>query len=560
MKSQAWPSLSRRNGPIIEGAVIPRGHGPLLGTEVRRARGPLFFNCIRALSIPNAIMKQSAVVIPGPSKLVSALLAWTFFWSLGLVQAPRAWGCPFCNAVSQTLRQEMAAMDAVVIAEAAQSDATRDKATGDVLMRVTHVLKNNSLVKVGDEVNATYYGDVVSGRQFMLSGVDPPELLWSCLPLSDKAATYVKMIPELAEDPVERLKFYYGYLQDNDSMLSRDAYDEFAVAPYDVILKLKPEVDRDELVGWLNEPELPTDRKRLYLTLLGVVGDESHLPMLEKRLRSTQKSTRGGLDALIACYLTLAGEPGLPLINELFLSNEKASYADTYSAIMAIRFHGTEGDVIARSALMESLHPVLDRPDLADLVIPDLARWKDWSLVDRMVRLFTESDPENNWVRVPVVNYLRACPLPAADEALAKLAEMDPESVRRANAFFSIPVPARDVPAGESSIPRPVPRGEGPARVPPIAPPVPAMMIPTASRVTGALGGRDLAANFPLMTPEPSAVSPVAMIAPSAMNRWRLAGVMGLALVTFVVGQFLVLSGGGGGRDDRFRPEPSRMR
>ena len=43
---------------------------------------------------------------------------------------------------------------------------------------------------------------------------------------------------------------------------------------------------------------------------------------------------------------------------------------------MAIRFHGTEGDVIPRSALVESLHHVLDRKDLADLVIPDLARWK----------------------------------------------------------------------------------------------------------------------------------------------------------------------------------------
>ena len=31
----------------------------------------------------------------------------------------------------------------------------------------------------------------------------------------------------------------------------------------------------------------------------------------------------------------------LVLINELFLANKKAPYADTYAAIMAIRFHGT---------------------------------------------------------------------------------------------------------------------------------------------------------------------------------------------------------------------------
>ena len=139
---------------------------------------------------------------------------------------------------------------------------------------------------------------------------------------------------------------------------------------------------------------------------------------------------------MIACYLTLGGESGLGLINELFLANKQASYADTYQAIMAIRFHGTEGDVIPRSALVESLHHVLDRKDLADLVIPDLARWNDWSQINRLVNLFETADPENNWVRVPVVNYLRACPLDSAKEALKKVEKIDPESVRRANTFF----------------------------------------------------------------------------------------------------------------------------
>ena len=212
-------------------------------------------------------------------------------------------------------------------------------------------------------------------------------------------------------------------------------------------------MDHDQLIEWIRDPEMSTDRKRLYLTMLGVCGDEKDLPLLEEMLRSTQKSTRGGLDALIACYLTLAGERGLPLINELFLANKKSPYADTYAAIMAIRFHGTEGNVIPRSALVESLHHVLERKDLADLVIPDLARWSDWSQIDRLTKLFINADADNNWVRVPVVNYLRACPLPEAKEALKKLEEIDPESVRRANTFFSIPVPAKDTGSDTSAKP-----------------------------------------------------------------------------------------------------------
>lgn len=383
------------------------------------------------------------------TKYLKTLIILTAGW-LTLLPAELL-ACPFCNAVSQTLRQEMAAMDSVVIAISTQDASERDAETGKLMMKVVQVLKGGDLVQVGDELEAIYYGDVTKGRRFMLSGVDPPQLQWSCLPVTERAETYIGKMNALEDDDLVRLKFYYQFLQDEESMLARDAYDEFAIAPYDAVKKLAPEMDHDQLVKWISDPEMPTDRKRLYLTLLGVCGGKDDLSMLEKMLRSTSKSSKGGLDAMIACYLTLGGESGLGLINELFLANKQAPYADTYQAIMAIRFHGTEGDVIPRSALVESLHHVLDRKDLADLVIPDLARWNDWSQINRLVNLFETADPENNWVRVPVVNYLRACPLDSAKEALKKIEKIDPESVRRANTFFSIPVPARDKGTSSSS-------------------------------------------------------------------------------------------------------------
>jgi len=65
-------------------------------------------------------------------------------------------------------------------------------------------------------------------------------------------------------------------------------------------------------------------------------------------------------------------------------------------------------------------------------VIADLARWEDWSAVDRLVTLFKEAEADNIFVREPVVNYLRACPLPEAAAAIVELEKIDPEAVRRA--------------------------------------------------------------------------------------------------------------------------------
>lgn len=442
--------------------------------------------------------------------------------------------CPFCNAVSQTLRQEMSVMDAVIIATATQSDMTRDKESGEVMMKVEKVLKGSDHVSEGQTVKAIYYGEVGAGRRFMLSGVDPPNLQWSCLPLTERGEAYVVKIMSLPDDALERLRFYHAHLQDEELMLSRDAYDEFAVAPYDVIQKLGPEMDHDQLVQWIGNAELTTDRKRLYLTMLGVCGDEKDLPFLETLLRSTQKSTRGGLDALVACYLTLAGEKGIPLINELFLANKQAPYADTYAAIMAVRFHGTEGGVIPRSALVESLHHVLDRQDLADLIIPDLARWSDWSQVDRLKRLFLAAEADNNWVRVPVVNYLRACPLPEAKAAIEELEKVDPESVRRANTFFTVPVPARDTGSSSSSIQRlPGQRPNETAQVPMIG-----------QKTANANGVGLQAAVSPPMFKTAGAVSAPIVGTKTGMNLWRLAYVVVLALATVMIAQFLLLSGG----------------
>jgi len=75
---------------------------------------------------------------------------------------------------------------------------------------------------------------------------------------------------------------------------------------------------------------------------------------------------------------------------------------------------------------------LLNEPKLADLVIADLARWQDWSVIAKLTAIYVDATPENIFVREPIVNYMKACPLPAAASALVKLREIDPEAVRRA--------------------------------------------------------------------------------------------------------------------------------
>lgn len=261
--------------------------------------------------------------------------------------------------------------------------------------------------------------------------------MWSSpLKLTPAAEAYIPQLFTLPKEGADRLAFFQEHLESNDEMLARDSYDEFAKAPYSDVQALKDRMKHDQLIAWVQDPDIPASRKRLYFTMLGVCGSKADLPLLEQMLRSEDRQVKAGLDAMIACYVTLGGAEALPLIEELYLGNKDAEYADTYAAIMAIRFHGTETDVVPQKRLVKSLRLMLDRAQLADLVIPDLARWEDWESMPKLVELFKIADEKSSWVRVPVINYLRACPLPEAKQYMAELEKIDPAAVRRANTFF----------------------------------------------------------------------------------------------------------------------------
>ena len=368
----------------------------------------------------------------------------------------RAVACPFCAAQSQTFTEEFASMHVVTLARLVNGPPTAKEKNvksptlpadevPKAVFEITKVLKGKSLVGDVKRISTLYFGKAKPGQSFLIMGVDPPKIMWTTpLALTGGAEKYLTRLNAIPPEGAARLRFFQAYLEDADEMLARDAYDEFAKAPYDWVTSLKKEMDHAQLIAWIKDEDVPASRRRLYLTMLGVCGTSRDLPLLEELLRSDDRRKKAGLDAMIACYLTLRGPQGMPLVEELFLKNKKAEYADTYAAIMAIRFHGTQSKLIPRKRLLIGLRYMLDRPQLADLVIPDLAKWEDWSQMERLVSLFKDADEKSSWVRVPVINYLRACPLPQSKDRIKELEKVDPAAVKRARTFFPFGVNKKD--------------------------------------------------------------------------------------------------------------------
>lgn len=369
---------------------------------------------------------------------------------LTLVGVNAAYSCPFCPATGQTFSEEIGNMDGALFAKLVKAAPPAPKTAEQTdipkaTFEVYKVLKGG-FIKPGDKIESLYFGEDPVGTPFLITGVDPKRPMWSTpLKITDRFETYLDEVMKLPKEGPDRVKFFLNYLEDKDNLLGRDAYDEFAKAPYSVIKQLKPELKHEVIMGWLKDPEIPVSHRRLYLVMLGVCGSEADLPYLEEIIRSTDRKQKMGLDSLIACYLTLKGESGLALIEDLYLKNKKADYAETYSTIMALRFHVTDGEVIPKQKLVEGFRLMLSRSELADLVIPDLARFEDWDSTDTLMELYRNASESNSWVRVPVINFLRASPRPEAKRLLAECEKIDPASMKRANAYF--PKPAETAPA-----------------------------------------------------------------------------------------------------------------
>jgi hypothetical protein len=352
--------------------------------------------------------------------------------------------CPFCSAVSMTLGEELKSSDAAVIATLVDRPPSVDAAAGGnpakSKFKITKVLKGEKLLADKPTIEMLYFGTQDPGATFLIFGVDPKELAWGTPnALTDEGTKYIEKVAELTEDPAERLAFFQEYFENPDQLLQGDAFNEFAKAPYADVVQLKDKMHREKLIEWIKDEKVPPSRRRLYLTMLGMCGTPDDVPMIEGMIKTEDRQVRSALDAMIGCYLNLRGADGLTLIEDQFLKNDKSEYVDTYSAIVALRVLGQETDVIPKEKLVASLRHMLDRPQLADLVIPDLARWQDWGSVGKLVDLFKNANEESSWVRVPVVQFLRACPDPKAKEYIDELAKIDPDAVKRATNYLALP-------------------------------------------------------------------------------------------------------------------------
>jgi len=214
---------------------------------------------------------------------------------------------------------------------------------------------------------------------------------------------------------------------------------------------VKDKFPREKLREWLANPQTVPSRLGLYGLMTGLSGTEADAEYLKGRLLEPVEGFRLGIDGMMGGYLLLVGEKGLEVLEDAKLRSKTVPFSETYATMQALRFMWTYGDErISKDRLRQSMRIILDRPELADLVIVDLGRWQDWSVADRLMELYGTAGYDIPSTKRAIVRFYLTMeaakpkdaeePFPehvvAAQKHLKTLREKDPETVKAAEEFF----------------------------------------------------------------------------------------------------------------------------
>lgn len=333
--------------------------------------------------------------------------------------------CPFCDAPSLVMAEQLQQCDHMVLAKWIGGEKATELRGGSSKFEIIEIgFSKDDRFKVGQVVEMPQYIAGSETAKYSLMGPEDRLEDWHAPAEVDSDAwAYLSKMPLPVTDPAaqsERLLYFLPYFEHSDLMVSNDAFAEFAAAPYDVIVPLKDKLPREKILAWLADPKTPVTRIGFYGLLAGLCGHPEDAAVLEKKIIVLDADFRLGIEGVMAGYMLIRGEEGLKVLEDAKMRTRVAMnaegkeiplpFSETYAVMQALRFMWTyEPDRLPQDRLKQSMQILLDRPELADLVITDLSRWKDWAVQDRLMTMYSDEKFSIPAIRRAIVRYLYYC-------------------------------------------------------------------------------------------------------------------------------------------------------
>ncbi len=381
---------------------------------------------------------------------------------------------PLRPALTPVFSDQIQSCEHLVLAKCIAGEKTEDQDGGTSTFQIVEIgFSHGDRFQLGQLIKMRGKIPAPSDANYALMGRDDRTEGWySPLKVSADAWTYLSSMPLPTIDPeahAKRPSWFLKYLEHPDPAVSADAFAEFSAVPWDFILPLKDKFPREKILAALANPGTPATRIAFYGLMAGHCARPEDADILEKKVVILDGDYRLGIEGVMVGYLLVRGEDGLKVLVDTKMRSRVAKNAEgtdlplpfreSYAAMQALRFMWTyEPDHLPKQRLRQSMQFLLDRPVMADLVITELARWKDWSVQDRLMSMSTDEAFAIPAIQRAILRYLYVCSqekteldedgilTPTGDAVKAEanlriLNERDPKTFERAMRYL-IKVPA----------------------------------------------------------------------------------------------------------------------
>ena len=369
-----------------------------------------------------------------------------------LVAISAASACPFCSVQEPSLGEQLDLSDAVVFVQwtSAVPISAGKEASGSTNFSIVQIVRQpGDELAAGSAITLDRYRAAKPGDLFLLMGTHSDAIEWGApVAVTQTSFQYITKSPGRETPAAKRLPYFLQYLEHPDELISKDAFSEFAAAPYSDIEPLANQFSSEKLKTWLAKKETNQTRIGFYGMMLGLCGGKEDAAFLKAEIDKPTESYRLGLDGMMAGLVLLTGDDGITVLEQK-IRNEK-DITDTYAAMQTLRFMWQYArSRVSEDRLRQAMRQLIDHQSFAELAITDLTRWDDWQVMPRLIAIYDSPGHNSAQIKRAIAKFLIALskkkPSPGdtvlakyVDEAKSHLADLearDPKIVKDARKY-----------------------------------------------------------------------------------------------------------------------------
>lgn len=318
--------------------------------------------------------------------------------------------CPFCGSQGQTLGGEINTADFIILAKPINPKPDKDDFTkGTTELMIKSVVKGHDFLKGKTALTVNRLIPVTPGsddRLLVFAFVEPKPVIFQAamggiingnisdspidpyrgveITAESKLADYLKGALANREKPiVEKLRYFFDYLDAAELEISTDAFTEFGNTDYRDVRAAAKNFPREKIIQWLKDPRTSSSRFGLYGLLIGHCGAKSDAEFLRSFLSDPTRKYPSGLDGLLAGYVMLDPKAGWEYLTTLITNPNRQDYATQVAIVKVMRFFWDyRQDIIGPDLLVPTMMKSVGNGDYADFAIDDLRKWKRFEQTD----------------------------------------------------------------------------------------------------------------------------------------------------------------------------------